>query len=357
MLNRRQVLATVALSGLPIPAFAGAPVKTAFISCCQTRDGRYGAAFISEDLNVLDVLPIDVRGHATAVSPDGKTAVVFARRPDRLAFVFDIETRQRIHVFVSPEDRHFCGHGFFSQDGALLFATENDYEKETGELGIYAVDAAFRRIGAFATAGIGPHEALLLKDRQHIAVANGGIVTHPDYPRQKLNLATMKPSISLLSAATGDLIETVALPGDFHQLSIRHMAEAANGDIWFGCQYEGPTTNVVPLVGVYRPGRSIKPIWANDQIYRQLNRNIGSVAASTDGHHISVTSPRGGKALTWNTMSEELVSTADVYDVGGVAPKGSGFVLSAGTGLLKDTNHVRHHELAWDNHLSSPLTG
>ncbi len=156
--------------------------------------------------------------------------------------------------FAPPEDRHFYGHGLFSADGRLLYATENDWEGERGVLGIYDVAAGYVRIGEIDTGGIDPHEAFLMRDGRTIVVANGGIATHPDFDRVKLNLATMEPSLAYLDAATGDLIESVALPATLHQLSLRHMAEAADGSIWFGGQYEGAATDRVDLVGRHRRG-------------------------------------------------------------------------------------------------------
>ena len=38
------------------------------------------------------------------------------------------------------------------------------------------------------------------------AVANGGIETHPDYEREKLNLATMKPNIAWIDRRTGEVL-------------------------------------------------------------------------------------------------------------------------------------------------------
>ena len=40
-----------------------------------------------------------------------------------------------------------------------------------------------------------------MSDGRTIAVANGGIATHPDFDRVKLNLATMEPSLVRLDAA------------------------------------------------------------------------------------------------------------------------------------------------------------
>ena len=49
--------------------------------------------------------------------------------------------------------------------------------------------ADFARVGEFPTHGVGPHELLLLGDGRTLAVANGGIETHPDFGRAKLNIA------------------------------------------------------------------------------------------------------------------------------------------------------------------------
>ena len=44
----------------------------------------------------------------------------------------------------SIEGRHFFGHGVFSPDGKLLYATENDFEAARGVIGVYDVRPATR---------------------------------------------------------------------------------------------------------------------------------------------------------------------------------------------------------------------
>lgn len=316
-------------------------------------DGRYGVAFLDEAAEVLFTETLDGRGHDVAISPDRKTAVVFARRPGRFALIIDVEHTRRAKVLVPPPDRHFYGHGFFSNDGRLLLATENDFEAERGCLGLYDATDGFRRIGEFETGGIGPHEALLLSDGNTVAIANGGIVTHPDYPRQKLNLATMEPSMAIVDLASGDLVERAALPAHYHQISIRHMAEAGDGSIWFGGQYEGAATDQVPLVGRYRRGRGIELIEAPDELYRSMNHYVGSVTASRDGSQIATTSPRGGVAVVWDVATGNVVSRQSITDVCGVAPSQSGFVVSSGQGAILSRDIQRSTGFGWDNHLTS----
>lgn len=326
---------------------SGAP---AFLSAYRDPQGSFGVAALDDAGNLLFTEGLPARGHDTIVSPDRQTAVTFARRPGRFALVIDLTGQAPAHAFEAVPGRHFYGHGFFSTNGALLYATENDYGGECGVIGIYDVEAGYARLGEIKTYGIGPHEALLLAGGRTIAVANGGILTHPDFPRQKLNLASMAPSLAYLDGSTGDLLEQVTLPAGLHQLSIRHMAEAADGSIWFGGQYEGARSDQVSLIGRHLRGRDIELIHLQEPIMRGLNHYIGSIKTSFDGIRVAVTSPRGGQALILDTTNRTLIETITLPDVCGVAASQSGdFAMSNGTGLVKGAQLP----LQWDNHLLS----
>ena len=350
-LTRRRFLALSAgLATTPLVQLASASGAPAFLSAYRDRQGAFGVAAMDEAGSILFTEALPARGHDTVVSPDGSTAVTFARRPGRFALVIDLTQGRHSRAFEASSGRHFYGHGFFSPDGALLYATENDYEAERGVLGMYDVQAGYRRLGEIETRGIGPHEALLLSDGRTIAVANGGILTHPDLPRQKLNLATMAPSLAYLDAQTGDLVERVALPPALHRLSIRHMDEAGDGSLWFGGQYEGARTDAVPLLGRHQRGQDIALIDLPEPEQRRLNQYVGSVKAFEGGSKIALTSPRGGIALVVDASRRSLLDAIVLEDVCGAAPSSSGLALSTGAGVLhtSDTQSLPVH---WDNHL------
>ena len=65
-------------------------------------------------------------------SPAAGRAVVFARQPGTFAVVFDPSGREAPVTIPSIEGRHFFGHGVFSPDGKLLYATENDFDAARG---------------------------------------------------------------------------------------------------------------------------------------------------------------------------------------------------------------------------------
>jgi hypothetical protein len=356
-IDRRRVLAALAACGLaPVwaaPASAARPGGVTVLSAARGPDGFFLAG-LTADGAVRFRTPLPGRGHGIAVSPDGAVAVAFARRPGRFAVAVDLADGRVIARFTTPADRHFLGHGAFSSDGRRLYATENDFDGDRGVIGVYAADAGFRRIGESPSGGLGPHEIIALADGRTLAVANGGILTHPDYPRRKLNLATMAPTLAHIDAESGAVLAAAALPPALHQVSIRHIRQAATGDVWWGGQYEGPAGDAVPLVGTWRPGAdSLTPLPDSEGRFRALRQYVGSVCASPDGRRVAVSSPRGGLVLTWNAETREFLGQIPVEDGCGLAADGGGFLISSGTGAVRRGGAVvrRFPAVSWDNHM------
>lgn len=351
--RRRFLKSLAALGALPFATLVRADGAPAFVAARMDGAGAFSVAVLDHAGVVLFTELLDARAHDIAISPDRSTAVVFARRPGWFALVVDLAGRRKVTTFTPPKDRHFYGHGLFSADGRLLYATENDWAGERGVLGVYDVAAGYVRIGEFDTHGIDPHEAFLMSDGRTIAIANGGIATHPDFDRVKLNLATMQPCLVRLDAVTGRLIDRQTLPQSLHQLSIRHMAESGDGDIWFGGQYEGAATDAIDLVGRHRTGEGIDLVAAPPAAYGGMRQYVGSMAVSRDGARIAATSPVGGRMLIFDARTRDLIATRDVADICGVAGDGGDFFASDGRGRLwrGDTLLSEDPGVAWDNHL------
>lgn len=204
----------------------------------RTPAGGYALAVFSEDGEILYQTPLPDRGHAIAFDHNSMQLLSFARRPENFAVLVDLTGAREPVVFTSPEGRHFYGHGVFSPDGQLAYAPENDFENVRGVIGVYDLTGAQpARIGEFDSFGVGPHDLLLSPDGTQLVVANGGIETHPDKGREKLNLDSMKPSVSFISTANGDFLGMQTLGANLHQLSLRHMSYDGNGDVWVGGQF------------------------------------------------------------------------------------------------------------------------
>lgn len=334
-----------------------------FASAYQLSNGDYGIGIVDDLGQILARISLPGRGHGVAVSENRRRLVAFARRPGTFAVVVRPFDERTTEVITSEYGRHFFGHGCFSPDGRLLYAVENDFLTVRGVIGIYDLSGeTVRRIGEYDTRGIGPHEALLSSDGKTLIVANGGIETHPDNGREKLNLATMKPSVVFLDAATGDLLASYELDPSLHQLSLRHMALDGNNRAWVGGQFEGDETETPPLVGVFARDAVPKLLDTPTSIASGLKNYIGSVTANHAGDVIATSAPRGGKTLFWQVSTGEFLGSQAILDGCGVAPiDRDGFLVSDGNGALSLVSEpaataeilARPPGISWDNHMAA----
>ena len=174
-IKRRQFLkATGALAGLSLLPRSGAILARqdslllpnySLASSCSTLEGEHFIALVSNKRELAAKLSVPTRGHAAVASPDGSVCVFFSRRPGKWAMVVESGSGIVLAKIDAQTGRHFYGHGVFSHDGTLLYATENDYDNARGVIGIYSVVEGFKRVGEMPSYGIGPHELILLPSR------------------------------------------------------------------------------------------------------------------------------------------------------------------------------------------------
>ena len=358
------LVAAAAASAMPGPALARGsrdPAPLQYLAA-RRRDGRHEAVRLDSEGRDLQVLPLPDRGHSFALDPARRRAVAFGRQPGFYALAFGFERDAAPQALPLPEGRHYFGHGGFSADGKLLYATENDYEGGRGVVGVYDASHGgdWRRVGEFDAAGIGAHEALLLPDGRTLCVANGGILTHPDYGKLELNLDSMAPSLVYLDLADGRVVEQVDLGTVLHQLSIRHLCLDHRGTVWFGCQHMGPGSERPALVGRHRRGQAPELFTAPAPLQRRLHNYIGSVACDASGTVIATSSPVGGLVLYWDADNGRCLGSTPLADGCGVASIGRGrFLINDGHGSMIEAGPsglIRPRlpptpGLAWDNHL------
>jgi hypothetical protein len=341
-------------AALAPPAWAATLAADAvFATAFVRRNGSYGAGILSEAGKLLYSIELPDRGHDVTFDAISRRSVVFPRKPGTIAVVFDHTGQAKPLTIAAIAGRHFYGHGVFSHDGALLYATENDFDNAAGMIGIYDARNDFARIGEFATHGVGPHELMLLKDGRTLAIANGGIETHPDFGAAKLNLATMQPSYVLIDRVSGDLLEKHQLPPDLNQLSIRHMDADRQGAIWFSCQYEGATTDRPSLVGRAVRGKELELLEMPEKVLNGLHNYIGAMAANREAGTMAVSSPAGNSYVVFDTGSGKVVSATDLTEVCGIAPDRKGFIATSGAGMIvaAGSTGVSEPDYVWDNHM------
>jgi hypothetical protein len=355
--DRRALLvslaSTTAMLALPKRAAAFAP--ECFAAARKDDRGNFSAALFTLDGDVQAV-ELPGRGHDIAVKPDGSEWVAFARRPGRFGVAVSVAARPPVW-FASKSNRHFFGHGVFSADGKLLYATENDYERAAGMIGVRDATDGYKQVGEFPAYSMEPHDIALLGDGRTVVIANGGIKTRPDRGSDELNLADMQPSLVYVDLASGDLLEEHRLAPELRQLSIRHLAVAANDVVVFGCQYRGPEQDAPALIGFHRRGKTPVIAEALGSTQVDLRNYIGSVAADRSGAIVAASAPKGGLVTYWDVTGRHFLGACKLSDGCGLAPthRDAGFLLTSGEGWLVTAEASgamsrQATDFQWDNH-------
>jgi hypothetical protein len=392
MLDRRSFLAVLGTSlttaHLGLPGRASASRETpVFVAACMdpTEHGAASVAAFDSEGRRLFATRLPARGHDAVARPGSREVVVFARRPGNWAAVVDRHTGKVSRIVTTPPERHFFGHGAFSPDGRLLYATENragadDPGAGEGVLGIYDAAAGYARVGELPTHGLGPHDLALLPGSVGVSpmlVANGGTRTQPGTGREILNLDAMQPSLAVVDVATGDALLKVELEPELRGLSIRHLAVAADGEAVFACQWEGDPTDGPPLVGLLSRGGATRFLEMPDDELAGLNNYIGSVRLDAAERVVAATSPRGNTVAFWDRASGRYLGRRKMSDVCGIAPMPPAasngtrqsdpavaglFVVSSGNAGVATIRPADDREIrriggtelgayAWDNHI------
>ncbi|MEP3275774.1 MAG: DUF1513 domain-containing protein [Stappiaceae bacterium] len=330
-------------------------------------DGSFAISIFNQDGDIVLSEPLPDRGHDVAICEQKGHFVTFARRAGFFALVLDVFQRNEPILLKASEGRHFYGHGVYSPDGDLLYATEQDYETARGVLGIYDASDGYNRIGEISTHGVGPHDLVLTPDGTTLVVANGGIKTHPDTGRDKLNLSTMQPNMALIDRVSGSLIRRLSLPKESHQLSIRHLDIDNAGTVWFGCQHQGELSEAPSLVGHLKRDEELQLLSMPPSVSMRMENYVGSVAVNNKTGVVATSGPRGGLVLFWDSNSGALINEHVLSDGCGLAATEEGFIASNGRGRLVSAdpnrlvakNLARFAGVAWDNHIArtaKPLT-
>lgn len=381
--------------GAPPPASAGAAADGSnaspgrgparFASGVRVGEDRHALVVVDAEGRVLREDPLPGRAHGAAAHAGRGLSAVFARRPGDWFALFDTAGDGAVRRVPVPASRRAGGHGAFSADGRWLHVVENDFDAARGTLAVHdlADRRAPRRVAEIPTGGVGPHDLLRVPGTDLYLVANGGIATHPDTGREKLNLADMRPNVALVRAAPGRRAERLArwrLPETWHRVSLRHLALDGAGRLWVGGQDEREPAERAgaraPLVataeladataaprrgaGTAPPPHSLAldPVDLPEDAHRALGGYVSSIDAS--GGAVAVTSSRGGSALLLDARSRTLRARLALGDCSGVAATDEpelGWRLTNGRGefVACDALGIEPrsvHRFAWDNHLT-----
>nr|WP_298379633.1 DUF1513 domain-containing protein [uncultured Halomonas sp.] len=363
MLNRRHFLKNSlvlsAWAGLAPAPWAWADDEPLLLSAVDNAEGKHCLAGVTLRGELAFMTDVPERCHGGTRRPGRREVVMFARRPGRLLHVLDIDAGSTRLSIEAGEGRHFYGHGVFSPDGRYLYATANRFESTEGIIQVFDAPRDYALVKELPLDGIGPHELRLHPDGDTLIVALGGIETHPDYGRAKLNLDSMAPALLLMDRHSGKILKRHE--PSHHQLSCRHLDVGPDGTVIAGYQFQGPEWETPPLI-VRLDGQTdeFKELALPEPLTTSLKQYIASVAISGNGRRAAITAPRGARILIMETHTGKLLRELALEDAAGVVAEGENdFLVSSGRGGLYRLNstsstpeRLTRLPVHWDNHLT-----
>lgn len=363
---KRITSALVAPALLPISGIAAQNThrREFFVSAQGAEATNRGVSYLSPTTGRVSRIQTPFRGHGASQHPTiPSLLVMYARRPGTSGVVVNLESGEIEQTFEATNQRHFFGHGCFSQDGKYLYTTEADLLTGQGKIGVRD-GLTFKHLGEFDSGGIGPHEIKLMPDGKKLAIANGGILTKPESGRKKLNLDTMRSTLTYANRNNGEIIEQVTVPEP--KASIRHLDVTDNGEVVFGMQIQRGAAgheNPVPLGATHRIGEAARLLKAPEALIYQMNDYCGSVAVNSAKQTAGFTSPRGDVVAFWKINDGQFAGYHQLQDVCGITTSADQryFVVSNSFGHIRqiDAFSMRENrskqqvfsETHWDNHM------
>lgn len=329
------------------------------VSAVSDDAGQHYVAGVDRNQQLIFKVAVDDRCHGGCARPGHQDVVSFARRPGRHFYVMDTAAGHVKHRIEADPKHHFYGHGIFSNDGRLLYLTANHYPDAQGLVQIFDAEKGYQKVGEHSVQGIGPHELRLHPDGETLIIALGGIRTHPDYGRAKLNLDDMQPALLLMNRHSGEIQQRFS--PSHHQLSCRHLDVSPSGVVFAGYQFQGSEWEDHPLIVRLdtRIGQ-LREIALPSELQRSLRQYTASVAVHSEAGVAAVTAPRGNRLILLDTESGDFLRSIAITDVAGVIPGDNGtFIASTGPGELfrvtpgqEKAEALHHYDLHWDNHLT-----
>jgi uncharacterized protein len=263
-------------------------------------------------------------GHGLAFHPhEPQRAVVFEKKGAGCCEV-DLRVGRVTRAIRTPPHRAFYGHGAFSRDGAVLFATENHLETRNGL--IVVRDAkTFQELGEFPTYGQSPHDCHLIDDGKTLAITNGGGLVDTD----------ALPSVTFVDAESRKLLEKLTF--DTPRINAGHLAISARRDvIAISAPRDGLPRESQGGVTIRTGAGPFETMAKPQEVVQRMVGESLSVCVDDGRRVVGVTNPDGNIVTFWDLDGKRLVRHLDLPTPRGIARTldGRSLVLSYGQGTL-----------------------
>jgi uncharacterized protein len=191
----------------------------------ETGEERFVFTQLSIDQTIKDrgakqklITDIGFLAHGVIKNPNAPHKVLVFEKKGTGGAEIDLKENKVITRIAPAAGHAFYGHGGYSHDAKLVYATEYDEATYVGKMTVR--DAAdFKVVGEFPTHGEWPHDCQFIDDGKTVAITNGG-------GRLEGGAA---PNVSYVEVSTGKLLEQITFDNEF--VNAGHLLISSKGDL------------------------------------------------------------------------------------------------------------------------------
>jgi len=235
-------------------------------------------------------IPTDFLPHGLAFHPRDRHRVAAFEKHGPGACEVDLNARAVRRPIATAPHRSFYGHGAYSHDGAVLFATETLRETRAGVLVARDADT-LAVLGEVPTHGLAPHDCTLRPDGVMV-VTNGGGPLGDDSP-------AARACVTWVELASGRLLERLTLTSSRYNTG--HLALGEGGAL---AVVSAPRDGLAPSthrggLTVRAPGRAALTVDAPRPVVDRMLGETLSVLLDEPRDLVAATNPLGDLLSFW----------------------------------------------------------
>ncbi len=267
--------------------------------------------------------------HSFEKNPIDPSEVVAVGQWERELYVINVENgliKRKIQI-ESPHEM-FVGHGAFSSDGKLFYASVASYDGSNGVglINVYELKSG-EKIKSFSSDGIEPHMIYWLDKDKKLLILNPGIGPDPAHLKnQKISNEEIFPSITLIDVETEKTLKKVDLKKE--GLCLGHLSSDDKGFCFLIGGAKSKDKGFLPKAVKLEPNFDLKSFSIDE---KNIPSPLLSPIVDPEGKIAAATAHTFNRVYFWDFQKGSLIKKIDFPSPTGLAitKDGSHFVIAS----------------------------
>ena len=245
--------------------------------------------------------------HGIIIDPNNNQRLMLFEKKGLGACEVDLQAGKMTRTLQPKQGCHFYGHGAFSNDGKLLYATETYLDSHQGTITVR--DAKdLKLLGEFPTHGANPHDCHLFDNGKQMAITNAG----GNFGGNQI------PAVTYVDTSTGQLLEKIEL--GHQRINTGHLLLTSKLDLLVvSAPRDGLPKTDPGGVSIRSAGHTMQTMTTPTTITNQMLGESLSVAVHEPTGTVAVTNPDANLITFWNLAKQKLISSMTIEKPRGVA--------------------------------------